>query len=89
MLAHNVDVGHGSKNLLQRGILYRHEKVLLRQERLHAQTEENNVYVLDRFSLIFLDQCIRLGSRLLWCKILSVCFSGMQRGHPENPYEKD
>ena len=30
-----------------------------------------------------------LGPRLVWHKILSVCFSGLQRGHPENPYEKD
>ena len=34
---------YGSKNLLQRGILYRHEKILLRQGRLQAQTQENNV----------------------------------------------
>ena len=34
---------HGSKNLLQRGILYRHEKILLRQGRLQVQTQENYV----------------------------------------------
>ena len=45
----------GSKNLLQRGILYRHEKILLRQGRLQAQTQENYVYVLVGFSLISLD----------------------------------
>ena len=33
----------GSKNLLQRGILYRHETILLRQGRLQAQTQENNI----------------------------------------------
>ena len=38
-LTRNVERSHGSKNLLQRGILYRHEKILLRQGRLHAQTE--------------------------------------------------
>ena len=31
-LTRNVERLHGSKNLLQRGILYRHEKILLRQE---------------------------------------------------------
>ena len=42
-LTRNVARLHGSKNLLQRGILYRHEKILLRQGRLQAQTQENNV----------------------------------------------
>ena len=42
-LTRNVERSHGSKNLLQRGILYRHEKILLRQGRLQAQTQENNV----------------------------------------------
>ena len=37
-LTRNVERSHGSKNLLQRGILYRHEKILLRQGRLQAQT---------------------------------------------------
>ena len=32
-LTRNVARSHGSKNLLQRGILYRHEKILLRQGR--------------------------------------------------------
>ena len=32
-LTRNVERSHGSKNLLQRGILYRHEKILLRQGR--------------------------------------------------------
>ena len=36
----------GSKNLLQRGILYRHEKILLRQGKLQAWTQKNYVYVL-------------------------------------------
>ena len=39
--------------------------------------------------MISLDQCIRLGWRLVWYKILSVCIHGFQRVHPENPYEKD
>ena len=42
-LTRNVARSHGSKNLLQRGILYRHEKILLRQGRLHVQTKENNM----------------------------------------------
>ena len=46
----------GSKNLLQRGILYRHEKILLRQGRLQAQTQENNnVGGSGGYSLISLD----------------------------------
>ena len=42
-LTRNVEISHGSKNLLQRGILNRHEKILLRQLRLQAQTQENYV----------------------------------------------
>ena len=34
---------YGSKNLLQRGILYRHERILLRQGRLQARTQENYI----------------------------------------------
>ena len=45
VLTHNVDNRYGSKNLLQRGILHRHEKVLLRQGRLQAQTKENYIYI--------------------------------------------
>ena len=44
VLAHNVDIRHGSKNLLQRVILCKHEKILLRQGRLHVQTQENYIY---------------------------------------------
>ena len=40
------------------------------------------------FSSISLDWSVRLSSRLVWYQILSVCFHGLQRGHPENPYEK-
>ena len=39
-LTRNIERLHGSKNLLQRGILYRHEKILLRHGRLQAQTQE-------------------------------------------------
>ena len=39
-LAHNANIPHGSKNLLQRGILYRHEKILLRQGRLQARPKK-------------------------------------------------
>ena len=49
------DLQHGSKNLLQRGILYRHEKILLRQGRLHAQTGENYVGGSGGYTLISLD----------------------------------
>ena len=45
----------GSKNLLQRGILYRHEKILLRQGILQAQTRENYVGGSGGYSLISLD----------------------------------
>ena len=31
-LTHNVSSSHGSKNLLQRAILYRHERILLSRE---------------------------------------------------------
>ena len=54
-LTRNVARSHGSKNLLQRGILYRHEKILLRQGRLQAQTQENYICVSGGFSLISLD----------------------------------
>ena len=40
-LTRNVARSHGSKNLLQRAILYRHQEILLRQGRLQAQTQEN------------------------------------------------
>ena len=40
-LTRNVSRLHGSKKLLQRAILYRHEKILLRQGRLQAGTQEN------------------------------------------------
>ena len=42
-LTRNVARIHGSKNLLQRGMLYRHEKILVRQGRLQAQTQETYV----------------------------------------------
>ena len=42
-LTRNVSRLHGSKNLLQRGILYRHEKILLRHGRLQARTQENYI----------------------------------------------
>ena len=79
----------GSKNLFQRAILYRHKKIYQCQGRLQAISRRNYVYICDGFSSISQDWSIRLGPRLVWHKILSVCFSGLQRGHPENPYEKD
>ena len=83
------DIVHGSKNLFQRAILYRHKKIYLWQGRLQAISRRNYVYFCDGFSSISQDSLIRLGSRLLWHEILSVCSHGLQRGHPENPYEKD
>ena len=52
--------------LVSNAILYRHEKILLRQGRLHAQTQDIYIYALVGFSLISLDSCIRLGSRFVW-----------------------
>ena len=43
VLTHIMKIRHGSKNLLQRGILYRHEKILPRQGRLQAHTQEHNI----------------------------------------------
>ena len=82
-------VGHGSKNLFHRAILYRHKKILLCQGRLQAQTQENNMGESGGFSSISQDWSIRLSSRLVWYQISSVRFLGIQRGHQENPYEKD
>ena len=65
------------------------QEVLLSQGRQQAKTQENYMLKCDGFSLISLDCSIRLGSRLLWYKKTSVCFHGLQRDHPENPYEKD
>ena len=42
-LTRNVEISPGSKNLLQRGILYRHEKILLRQGRLQVRNQEKYV----------------------------------------------
>ena len=88
-LTRNVARSHGSKNLLQRGILYRHEKILLRQGRLQAQTHEKNVGATVGFSSISLDACVRLGSGFVWYKNRVLCFSGLQQGHQENPCERD
>ena len=88
-LSRNVARLHGSQNLLQRGILYRHEKILLRQGRLQAQTQENNVGKYDGFPSISRDASVRLGSRFLWYENRVLCFSGLQRGHQENPCERD
>ena len=55
---------------------------------MQAISRWNYMYVCDGLSSISLDACVRLGSRLLWYKKTSVCFIGLQRGHPENPYER-
>ena len=49
----------------------------------------NYVYFCDGFSSISQDWSIRLGPRFALHEILSVCFSGSQGGHLENPYEED
>ena len=59
------------------------------QGRLQVISRWNYVYFCDGFSSISQDWSIRLSSRLVWYQILSVCFFGLQRSHPENPYEKD
>ena len=57
--------------------------------RLQAKTQGNYVYIRDGFLAISQDALVRLGSRLAWHEILSVCIHGLQRGHPENPYKRD
>ena len=78
-LTRNVSSSHGSKHLLQRAISHRHESG---QGRLQMSKSYG-------FSLISRDASIRLGSRLLWYQIWVSCCCGLQRDHPENPYEKD
>ena len=63
-LTRNVSSPHGSKNLLQRGILYRHEKILLRQERSQARTRKNYVGKSNGFRL-------HLGiDKFVWARVL-------------------
>ena len=76
------DTVHGSKNLFQRAILYRHKKIYQCQGRLQAISKRNYVYICDGFSSISQDWSIRFGPRLAWNEILSVCIRGLQRGHP-------
>ena len=59
------------------------------QGRVQANTKWNYMGDCDGYSSISQDCWIRLGSRLAWYEILSVCFRGLQRGHLENPYERD
>ena len=65
VLPHSVENSFGSKNLLQRAILYRHKELFLCREDLRFGLGET-IYDLVGFSLITLDQCVRLGSRCLW-----------------------
>ena len=88
-LTRNVSSLHGSKNLLQRGILYRHEKILLRQGRLQARTQENYMQKSDCFSLTSRDASVRLGSGFVWYENILFCCGGLQRDSPENPYDRD
>ena len=69
------EIVHGSKNLFQRAILYRHKKIYLWQGRLQAILMRIYVYICDGVSSISQDWSIRLGPRLVWHKILSICFS--------------
>ena len=83
------DTVHGSKNLFQRAILYRHKRIYLCQGRLRAIPGRNYVYICDGFSSISQDWLICFGPRFGWHEILSVCIRGLQRGRKENLYEKD
>ena len=67
-LTRNVSSSHGSKNLIQRAILYRHERILLGREDCRPGFKKTiyiYIYIYDGFSLISRDASIRLGSRLL------------------------
>ena len=68
----------GTRGITQPG------KIACRQD-----PRENMYNLMTAFSLISQDWLIRLGSRLALHEILSVCFSGLQRGHPENQYERE
>ena len=83
-LTRNVSRLHGSKNLLQRVILYRHEKILLGREDCRPGPKkticENLMVFIDFSGLINsfgLASCVvsDMGVVLLWIV--------------ENPYEKD
>ena len=65
-LTRNVSSLHGSKNLLQRGILYRHEKILLGREDCRPGPKKTMCKKSVGFSLISRDASIRLGSGFLW-----------------------
>ena len=82
------DITHGSKNLFPRAILYRRKKIYQCQGRLQAIPSRNYVYIWHGLLAISQDWSVRLASRLVWHKILSICFIGLQRGHVENPYER-
>ena len=88
-LTRNVSSSHGSKILLQRAILYRHERILLGREDCRPGPKKTIWGQVAVFSLISRDASIRLGSLLLWHQIWVSCCCGLQRDHPEHPYEKD
>ena len=54
-----LNTPHGSKNLLQRGILYRHEKISLGRGRQQARTQENYMQKLVGFQrFLWIDQFV-------------------------------
>ena len=61
----------------------------MRQGRSQARIQDNNVFKHDGFSLISRDASVRLGSGFVWYKHRVLCYSGLQRGHQENPCAKD
>ena len=60
-----ADAQCGSKNLLQRVILYRHKRILFSPGRQRANTQENYIWKSVGLLTIALDCCIRLGSLLM------------------------
>ena len=88
-LTRNVSRLHGSKILLQRAILYRHERILLGRGDCRPGPKKIICKNSDGFPLISRDASIRLGSRFVWHQIWVSCCCGLQRDHLEHPYEKD
>ena len=77
------DIVHGSKNLFQRAILYRHKKNNWgREDRRPRPKKTMCKFCSDFHWYLWIDQFV-------WYKNMLLCFSGLPRGHQENPYEKD
>ena len=59
------DIAHGSKNLFQRAIVYRHKKIFPCQRRLQAISNRNYVYFCNGFiNIAGLTQSFGLASRV-------------------------